>query len=121
MNKPINPALTRIQKIKATSGSGLGRSFQTIEPFDNPIIQQAAEEIAAERALIPIPEHTAPMLPHETPEEYKVRMLELETEAELVRLTQMQLGRVEPTQTGVYIREKGDALVRLFPELKDDK
>jgi len=82
MNKPINPALARIQAIKAKAGSGFGSSFGEIEPFDNPIIQQAAEEIAQERRIIIAAEAAIPKiiprLDGETDQAYETRKKEIE-------------------------------------------
>lgn len=82
INKSINPALARIQAIKAKAGSGFGSSFEEVEPFNNPIIQQAAEEIARERRIIiateaEIPKNT-PRLDGETDQAYENRKKEIE-------------------------------------------
>lgn len=83
MNKPpINPALARIQAIKAKAASGFGSSFDEIETFENPLIRQAAEEIAQERRIIiaaeaAIPKNI-PRLDGETEQAYEARKKEIE-------------------------------------------
>lgn len=80
-NKPMNPALARIQAIKAKAASGFGSSFDEIETFENPVIKQAAEEMAQRRIIIAaeaeIPKNI-PRLDGETDQAYENRKKEIE-------------------------------------------
>jgi hypothetical protein len=109
MNKPINPALARIQQIKSKAGSGGGSSFDDIEPFMNPILEQAAKEVAAERTT---PVEVLPPI-EEDPDELRVAM-------RLVALQAEGVGPVAPTKTIVYTDTRG-AIDRLNESLEKMK
>ncbi len=92
----MNPALARIQQIKSKAGSGFGSSFEETEPFINPIIQQAAEEIKAEQKG---PVEVMPPL-EEDQDEARVAM-------RLIALQAEGVGPVAPTRTAIYTGTTG--------------
>jgi len=107
VNKPINPALARIQQIKSKAGSG--SMFDPTDPFINPIIQQAALEVAQERDQ---PIEVLPPI-EEDQDEARVAM----------RLIAMQadgIGAVAPTQTSKYNNMDGinDKLIHELESMK---
>lgn len=112
MNKPINPALARIQQIKAKAGSGYGSSFEETDPFINPIIQQAAEEIKAEQ------KGPVEMLPplEEDQDEARVAM-------RLIALQSEGVGPVAPTQTRIYTGTTGgmDRMTESLEKMKQEQ
>lgn len=109
MNKPINPALARIQQIKSKSGSGFGSTFDATDPFTNPIIQQAAEEFKAEQKG---PVEVMPPIA-EDQDEARVAM-------RLIALQAEGVGVVAPTRTVMYTDTTG-AMDRLNDSLEKMK
>ena len=75
MNKPPkpNPALDRIRQIKAR---GTGSSFDATDAFDNPLLKQAAEQLAAERQA-PV-EVLPPLAQDQDAERVARRLLEIQ-------------------------------------------
>lgn len=112
MNKPINPALARIQAIKSKAGSGLGAGFDQIDPFINPIIQQAAEEMRAEQKT---PIDVMPPL-EEDQDEARVAL-------RLIALQAEGIGPVAPTRTALYTGVTGgmDRMTKSLEDLKREQ
>jgi hypothetical protein len=108
-----NPALDRIRQIKSKAGGG--STFESTDAFMNPIIEQAAKEVAAERVPAPVPR-----LQDETEEEYKMRMLEIETAGQLIQQQINGLGAIAPTQTGRYNNIDGtvDNMIVVLEDMK---
>jgi len=106
MNKkpPINPALERLNKIKARSGSGMGRSFDQIPtaPFDEPIVQQPpAPVVAAPEVLPPLEDDTD----------------ELRVAQRLIAIQAEGVGAIAPTHTERYNHLEGQ-VDKIIDDLK---
>lgn len=112
MNKPINPALARIQQIKSKAGSGFGSSFEETDPFVNPIILQAAEEIKAQQKG---PVEVMPPL-QDDQDEARVAM-------RLIALQAEGVGAVAPTRTAIYTGTTGgmDRMTESLEKMKQDQ
>jgi hypothetical protein len=110
MNKtpPINPALARIQALKARSGSGLGRSFNEIPtaPFEEPIRPP-------EPVKVPTVEVTGLPLPPLEEDQDELRVAE-----RLIALQAEGVGVVVPSRTERYNHLDGQ-MDRVIDVLKE--
>jgi len=108
-----NPALDRIKQIKAKARTAT--TFDTTDDFMNPMLEQAAKEVAAKRS----PENIL-KLKDETEEEYSMRMFEIETADQLILKQIEGLGAIAPTQTSRYNNIDGtvDSMIVVLEDMK---